>query len=313
MRSHGPTGSASVTRSRRRTSNWSSEGVRNRETSRSVATTRPADPTCVANQAAIDPPPAPSSRHRHPGATPIRPRCPVVTKSKASSNASKRATVSSRAFVRRYSDSPTASRYVATGACTEYRFRRIPSRRTSLASPRPDARSGAATATQREAPNSRNATVRLPREHAGPARSGNAGSPPVPNADERRDWSQRSRVRESGTNPAARSAAEPAGAGAQGAQLVLDVADWTEPGVASGTPVDTDQAGVGAVGVEHRRPAVTEPAVIGGAVLAQHGDVGVLDVDVGACVDHDARGLARRTSDLGHRKKQQRRPTRRRL
>jgi hypothetical protein len=60
----------------------------------------------------IDPPPAPTSRRCHPGATPTSARRPMVNVSNASSNASKRATVSARAFVSRYSGSLTTSPHV---------------------------------------------------------------------------------------------------------------------------------------------------------------------------------------------------------
>lgn len=47
--------------------------------SMSVATTRPSAPTWSASQRATEPPPAPTSRHRHPGATPTARRRSKVT------------------------------------------------------------------------------------------------------------------------------------------------------------------------------------------------------------------------------------------
>src|SRR6478735_12248182 len=81
----------------------------------SVPITAPSGPTWSASQAATDPLPAPSSRHRQPGPTPVRVRGPKVSVSNAASSASERAVVSSRSLVSRYSGSLTGAPYASAG------------------------------------------------------------------------------------------------------------------------------------------------------------------------------------------------------
>src|SRR5581483_10900109 len=69
----------------------------------STARTEPPAPTRSQSHRVIDPPPAPTSRHRHPGPTPIASRYRVVAGSWMSSSAARRVRACSQALSSWYS------------------------------------------------------------------------------------------------------------------------------------------------------------------------------------------------------------------
>jgi len=88
--SNSPAGKGSPVMSWRRTSRFSRFSVSRNCVSRSVASTRPAAPTSSLRRRAIEPPPAPTSQHRQPGANPRARRQRRVVASKRSDKAAKR-------------------------------------------------------------------------------------------------------------------------------------------------------------------------------------------------------------------------------
>ena len=89
-RSNPGPGGSSVATSCRRTSTFPGSSVLIQPTSRSVATTEPVGPTRSASSLGTPGPPAPTSQHRHPAATPIPSTCRMVTPSNSADSASKR-------------------------------------------------------------------------------------------------------------------------------------------------------------------------------------------------------------------------------